>query len=146
MICASTHPKPKSRAGTPLPQIAESASVLSCCHSIAARLEGNGSLFDLRCGPVQCSTCNIGVTIEHRIPLTSETDIPLMCAKTKRMVRRYVVCEMAIVLRPRFFLPSRTKSCKSGLVGMANLTKHCLTISPKESKASSKKRAMSVNA
>ena len=31
---------------------------------------------------------------------------------------------MAMVLLPPFFLPNKTKSCKSDLVGKANLTKH----------------------
>ena len=51
------------------------------------------------------------------------------------MVRRYVVCKMVIVLFPSFFLPHRTNNCKSDWVGVAKLTKHCLAISPKESKA-----------
>ena len=39
------------------------------------------------------------------------------------MVRRYVVCKMAIVLLPPFLLPNRTNNCKSDGVGIANLTK-----------------------
>ena len=51
------------------------------------------------------------------------------------MAKRYVVCKMAIVLLPPLFLSNKTNNCKSDWVGIANLTKHCLTISPKESKA-----------
>ena len=42
---------------------------------------------------------------------------------------------MAIVLLPPIFLPNNTNNCKSDWVGIANLTKHCLAISPKESKS-----------
>ena len=62
------------------------------------------------------------------------------------MVRRYVVCKIAMVLLPPFFLPKRTNNCKNDWVGIASLTKHCLTISPKEPKALSRSRAMSLNA
>ena len=62
------------------------------------------------------------------------------------MVRRYVVCTMAFVLLPPFVLPNRTNICKNDWVGIANLIKHCLTISPKESEALSGRSAMSLNA
>ena len=42
--------------------------------------------------------------------------------------------------------PKRTNNYKSDWVGIASLTKHCLTISPKEPKALSGSRAMSLNA
>ena len=58
-----------------------------------------------------------------------------MWAELKRMVRRYVVCKMALVLLPTFFLPNKTKHCKSDWAGVASMTKHCLAISPKESKS-----------
>ena len=62
------------------------------------------------------------------------------------MVKRYVVCKMAIVLLPPFFLPNKTNNCKGDWVGVANLTKHCLTISPNELKALLRRKAMSLNA
>ena len=51
-----------------------------------------------------------------------------------------------MVLLPPFFLPNKTESCNSDSVGMANLTKHCLMISSKESKQLSSRLAMSVKA
>ena len=71
-------------------------------------------------------------------PLSAESHFPakltfhcLMCADTKRMVRRNVVCKMAKVLLPPFSYPTRPNVVK---VGVANLTKHCLLISPKDPK------------
>ena len=54
VICVSTSPKPKSRAGNRLPPAAESEDVLWCCHRISACPRENGSQNDAPCGPTRC--------------------------------------------------------------------------------------------
>ena len=74
-------------------------------------------------------------------PTGSESHIVLRCepARFPWPSQRYVVCRIAMVLFPPFF-------CESDWVGIASLTKHCQTISPKEPKPLSGSTAMSLNA